>query len=230
MCLCMVIGVSVSQATPQVQYLWDSVNYTPASQGWHVDSTGASQTNDTVNQALAAESTYGYNWRWNKTGAVTNDPTGWTLTARLEVLSSNTTNWSVLVGVDTGSNLWNIILNKCSWNDESSGVYTMPGQAFLQSVPDIYSVFHTFQIIMAPGETTPKLYVDGLLNADAVIRNGGGTWLGAGNVIFGSGNSEAVSSVLWQEVSFETGVNPIPEPVSISLLGLGALGLLRRKK
>ncbi|OHB54193.1 MAG: hypothetical protein A2Y12_17105 [Planctomycetes bacterium GWF2_42_9] len=221
------IGVSASIASPSIEYKWDSVNYLPTSQGW-TQSGSCYLTNDLINEALAVSAYYNNNVAFTKSGAVFNDPNGWTLTAVVRVRHADTYNWSVVLAVDTGAKCWNWCFYKNIHNLAISGVHshTTSGVDFIKLIPDIGEEFHIIQMIYDPCSDTssypdhaPELYVDGYADKEARLyaRDGGGGWPGTGKVLFGSGNSEATSDVDWQYVSFEVGQHPAisPEPAIV---------------
>lgn len=88
--------------------------------------------------------------------------------------------------------------------------------------------FHTYRLTIAPGMTSWDLYRDGALVIDDRIEFSPWNWF-----FFGDGTGAGpdldvdVDYVRWDASgAFE----PIPEPATMSLLGLGLLGLLRNRK
>ncbi|OHB54196.1 MAG: hypothetical protein A2Y12_17120 [Planctomycetes bacterium GWF2_42_9] len=211
------VGAAYEKPAESVaRYEWDSDHYLPSNQGWTQSGSGTTLTNNTVLSCLTIKQTGSGATDFCKTvgtNSLTNS-SGWTLKGILRVDNTNTSNFAVTLGVDTGSKFWNFCAHNFAGQSGTFGVYTRgasPPAVFLNLVQNWGAAWHTIEMVDYDGSdfTPPELYVDGIRTAR--YAQDGGHFLTAGTVFWGNGNSASTSTAQWQSVVLEIGA-AYPEP------------------
>lgn len=174
---------------------------------WQVEDTGGDQEGG-YEVALSGQ---------NVTDALAN---GWKLTARVRTPnSSQPLNDAILAGVNFGSSGFIIRFGTDSGTPLVDFLAGPSGD--LTGLDDGW---HLYEVIYDPGTATADLFVDGTEEISD-FAGWNGSFLG-GTVSFGSGAGGADGNGYYNLVQFEI----VPEPMTLTLLGLGGLMTLRRKR
>jgi hypothetical protein len=233
----LVLAPASARAVLVAEYAYDGATLpaypVSALQGWSVfgvNGTDVTLNNNVTDNALTFSDSDGGSPFFIKNIAPADYSGDWTLTARARMDSANGIASWVLIAV-MGPNFWNIWLDGSGTNQ----VYTYndavsPGIYTLASVPNMSTAFHKYQLVGNGGINAPELWVDGVPTGFFAGRETvpGNT---TSSVQWGanwSGSTTGVSN--WQLVRFNSDLSQIPEPAGLSLLTLGGIALLRRRR
>jgi MYXO-CTERM domain-containing protein len=235
---------SVTQAAPSTWDWYYDANVTPSTSGSIESPLGTPQSSFSVvygsptesispagihnTSTLGTNSGGAYQYTTNNSLAVLNSATGYTVEWRMRINSidqDEAGNGSLALVVEDGTatNSWWFLAF-----DVVSGQYT----AFLQgasagnalTTPVDNTAFHTYRVAVLGAVST--LYIDGALIGSISDPR---TDINANNLVFGDGTGLNDSSFSTDYLYVtDDGAFPIPEPASLGLVAVGALGLLRR--
>jgi hypothetical protein len=119
-----------------------------------------------------------------------------------------------------------------SWGSDANGapivgvntIGANSGQMFTLTGAD-NTQFHLYELVSAPSASKADLYVDGVLRISNIPSLGNSSYTG---IYWGSGDSVGTGSADYNLVRLAT--LPVPEPATLSLLGLGGAMLLRNRR
>lgn len=146
---------------------------------------------------------------------------GWFMEMRFSVISNNNNDDGFGASVTTHSNtgrLWTRLRTTGIQIGDASNGANDPVFAYPGAGP-----FHTLRIQAAPGDTTPDVILDGVLQTSSLPMSGG-----SGNsFIFGDQSVTGDAQVIYDYVVLNA---EIPEPSSLALLGFSGLAMLRNRR
>lgn len=149
------------------------------------------------------------------------DPSGWTATIVIKVISASANNFGTEFDIRNGSNFWSL-----SWVNDGNSEYVANSSGLVQiTTGDFHSDYNTFQIVYDPGTASASLYINGVLTPGLVASNSAANFLR-----WGSASAAATSDLYVKLVRFETGQNIVPEPASLGLLGVAGLALFAGRR
>lgn len=156
---------------------------------------------------------------WNPTGA------GTTVEIRVKTdYNVSGHSWAGAIRIDTENRFWWMLIGEGYITDNAGG----------GDLPIVTNdAFHTYRFVISNEATGPlDLYVDG--NTTPAHSWAGASTSGTSRIAFGDlGNAEQ-GQIQWDYIQWtnDGAFAPVavPEPAALSLLGLGALTLIRRRK
>ena len=146
---------------------------------------------------------------------------GWKLSVRVRVVEApDTLDSAVASWMQLGSRQWLM-----DFGSEDNGDQTVLAGSTSSTYSSVGAgnVYHLYEMIYDPVDQSADIFVDG------VERISGYTGVESqpGNIIgWGSGSSYGIGSGNWNMVAVEI----VPEPATLSMLALGGLALVRRRK
>jgi hypothetical protein len=208
----------------------------PGSQGWGESggvTEGAGQGDDSPNtnywQIYDMNGGASDNWSKNITTADLTDPSGWTATARVRVVSASADLASANFEAADGTHRFLLTFVKdgttSTLNYYNSGgtVTKIADFTFGNPTSDL------FQLNYNPSDATKvNVYANGDLVGNIPVASAATAnfkW-----IRFGAGSTPGKSDTHWNTVTFETGNTVVPEPASLGLLAAGGLLMLRRRR
>jgi len=152
------------------------------------------------------------------------DPSGWTATAKVRLLSSSTHRYASFMTVMDGGDRWTLTLDEDAvWCQSESGYTKLLDM-------DTTDAYHTYQLLHDPAADSTKVIVDGetvtWLTRDDVFNSS------SAEFAWGTWNTYSSSQARWNLARFQVGQHPIPEPSTLAIMaGLGGfLALLVRRR
>jgi len=128
-----------------------------------------------------------------------------------------TRRFDIELGLNSQGDTVAVLSNTVTLNGD--GTFSTPGATF--TLTGSGSTYHSFQLYENPTSNTADLYVDGVLRLTGYAGND--RTFGASGLFFGAENQGETN---FNFVNVVTGNAIVPEPSSLTLLGIGGAGLL----